>query len=153
MTDDTTAGMFGTGEAGDSAGGDSAGGSEGGGALGDVGAAAGKAIGDLLGGGSPTGVDDWVKAIDAAKASTPPEAGESARRVWDEQVPDGDSPVDLTDPNVESVLPRTLDPETAAQQNAEQAASRQQAIEEGLDPQTAQLVYPDIDPNDPYRIN
>jgi hypothetical protein len=37
--------------------------------------------------------------------------------------------------------------------NASNAESRRKAIEEGMDEQTAYLVYPDIDRSDPFRIN
>jgi hypothetical protein len=105
-----------------------------------------EATGGNTDGGVSTGVDDWIKELEAKGPSTP-ESSEGGH-VWDEHVPD-DMP-GLTDPRI---LPRTLDPETAARQNAEQEAGRQKAIEEGVDPQTAQLMYPDIDPNDPYKIN
>src|SRR5947207_10872853 len=117
----------------------------GGGALDDLGKTLGSVAGDVLGGGASSGVDDWIKEIEA-RGGTTPEPGETGPRVWDEKIPD-----DL--PNPTGILPRKLDPDTAAQQNASQAESRQKAIDEGLDPQTAQLVYPEIDPNDPYKIN
>jgi len=37
--------------------------------------------------------------------------------------------------------------------NADNAEARRKAIEEGMDEGTASLVYPDIDPSDPFRIN
>lgn len=37
--------------------------------------------------------------------------------------------------------------------NASNAESRRKAIEEGMDEGTASIVYPDIDPSDPFRIN
>ena len=98
---------------------------DGSGMLDDTATEVGKAAHDLLDGGD----------------------GGEGKHVWDE---DPNAIPGLTDPGY---LPRTLDPETAARQNAEQAEGRQKAIDEGVDPQTAQLMYPDIDPNDPDRIN
>ena len=116
---------------------------DGSGVLDDIGSEIGKAAGDLLGGGASSGVDDWIKEIEARGPA--PDAGDTGPRVWDEHIPD--------DMSGGGVMPSTLDPETAARQNAEQEASRQKAIADGVDAETAQIMYPDIDPDNPYKIN
>jgi hypothetical protein len=60
----------------------------------------------------------------------------------------GGSPVDTEDPW------KGIDPGFNVDEvNASNAESRRKAIEEGMDEGTASIVYPDIDPSDPFRIN
>ena len=108
----------------------------------EVGDALGKALDDT-GGGTATSAADSIDWPNLGGGDAGTESGRGHGHVWDEEMPDdlpGLTPGIMPDFDVDKI-------------NASNAEARQKAIDDGLDPNTANIIYPEIDPNDPDRIN